>query len=100
MAMRLSVCMFEVSVLSKLPGGLSWFCMGAIFDLSYTHKEIQISTKNKGTSLWNLFLNSRLREFFHGTSIAETCCQLTVTKVDAQSMINWTILGHLMSKFH
>ena len=51
--------------------------------------------KNKGTSLWNFFLNSGVRKFCHGISIVETCYQLSLSKVDAQSMINWAVVGQL-----
>ena len=36
-----------------------------------------------------LFLNS-------GISTDETCYQLSLRKVDAQSVINWTVVGHLV----
>ena len=53
--------------------------------------------QNKGTSLWNFVLNSGLRKFRHGISIVETCYQLTCSsrKVDAQSVINWAVVGQL-----
>ena len=42
--------------------------------------------KNKGTSLW---------KFRHDISIVETFYWLhSSTKVDAQSLINWTVVGH------
>ena len=47
------------------------------------------------TSLCNFFLNFGLRNFRHGISIAETCCQLSSRKVDAQSVINWTVVSQL-----
>ena len=40
--------------------------------------------KNKGTSLWNTFLNSGLRKFCYGILIIEMCYQLRSRKVDAQ----------------
>ena len=48
--------------------------------------------RNKGTSLWNFFLNSRLGKFRHGISIER---QLSSRKVNAQSEINWTVVGQL-----
>ena len=51
--------------------------------------------QNKGTSLWNFVLNSRLRKFRHGISIVEKCCQLSSRKVDAQSVINWAVVGQV-----
>ena len=51
--------------------------------------------QNKGSSLWNFVLNSGLRKFRHGISIVETCYQLSSRKVDAQSVINWTVFGQL-----
>jgi len=38
-----------------------------------------------------LSYNSGLRKFRHGQSIVETCYQLSSTKMDAQSVINWTV---------
>jgi len=38
-------------------------------------------------------LNSGLRKFRHGISIVETCYQLSSRKVDAHSVINWTVVG-------
>ena len=51
--------------------------------------------QNKGTSLWNFVLKSGLRKFRHGISIVETCYQLSSRKVDAQSVINWAVVGQL-----
>jgi len=51
--------------------------------------------QNKGTSLWNFVLNSGLRKFRHGISIVETCYQLSSRKVNAQSVIKWTVVGQL-----
>jgi len=54
-----------------------------------------VISKNKGTSLWNFVLNSGLRKFRHGISIVETCYKLSSRKVDAQSVINWAVVGEL-----
>jgi len=51
--------------------------------------------QNKGTSFWNFVLNSGLKKFRHGISIVETCYQLNSKKVDAQSVINWAVVGQL-----
>jgi len=52
-------------------------------------------SKNKRSSLWNFVQNSRLRKFCLGISIVETCYRLSSTKVDAPSVINWTVIGQL-----
>jgi len=49
----------------------------------------------KGISLWNFVLNSGLRKFCHDTSTVERCYQLSSAKADAQSVINWTVVGQL-----
>ena len=68
----------------------------ASFHPSYTMlKGNLVIFKNKGTSVWNLVLNSWLWKFRHGISIVETCHQLSSRKVDAQSMINWAVVGQL-----
>jgi len=51
--------------------------------------------KNKGTSHWNFVLKSGLRKFRHGISMVETCYQLSSRKVDAQSVIDWAVVGQL-----
>jgi len=67
------------------------------FHPSYTVlKGNSVISKNKGTSLWNFVLNSELRrKFRHGISIVETCYQLSSRKKDAQSVINWAVVGQL-----
>ena len=54
-----------------------------------------VMSKNKGTSLWNYVLNSGFRKCRHGIdrSIVETCYQLSSRKVDAQTVINWAVVG-------
>ena len=70
--------------------------MRACFHPSYTVlKGNSAISKNKGTFLWNSVLNSGLRKFIHGISIVETCYQLSSRKVDAHSVINWTVVGQL-----
>ena len=72
------------------------FGMWASFHPSYTVlKGNSVISKNKGTSLWNFVLNSGLRKFRHGMSIVEMCYQLSSRKVDAQSVMNWAIVGQL-----
>jgi len=68
----------------------------ASFRVSYTELKGNSGIfKNKGTSLWNFHPNSRLRKFCFGISIVEMCYWLSLTEVDTQSMINWTIIGQL-----
>jgi len=70
--------------------------MEASFDQSYTcFKEIEVATKIRLHPSETFFLNSGLRKFRHGISIIETCYQLSSRKVDAQSLINWTVVGQL-----
>ena len=76
------------------------FGMWASFHPSYTAlKGNSVISQNKGTSLWNFVLNSGLRKFRHGIrhgiSIVETCYQLSSRKMDAQSVINWAVVGQL-----
>jgi len=70
------------------------FGMWTSFNLSYTVlKGNTVISKNKGTSLWNFVVKSGLGKFRHGISIVETCYQLSSRKVDAQSVINLTVVG-------
>ena len=59
-------------------------------------KEIQVSAKITVLDfLCNFLLNSEFRKFCHSISIVETCYQLISRKVDAQSVINWAVVGQL-----
>ena len=72
------------------------FGMWASFHPSYiVLEENPVISKNKGTSLWNFVLNFGLSKFLLGISIVETCYQLSSRKVDAQSVINWAVVGQL-----
>jgi len=51
--------------------------------------------KNKGTSLCNFVPNSGLGKLCFGISIVETYYRLSWRKMDAPSVINWTVLGQL-----
>ena len=86
-----SRCSIETAERIRLVFG-TW----ASFHPSYTViKGNSVISKNKGTSLWNSVLNSGLRIFRHGISIVEACYQLSSRKVDAQSVINWAVVGQL-----
>jgi len=99
MALCLSVCLLvclSVCVLSKQLNESSRFLVWELpFTYPITFKGNSDISKNNGTSLWNSVPNSRLRKFRHGISIVETCYRLSSTKVDAQSMKNWTVVGQL-----
>jgi len=43
------------------------------------------------TSLWKFVPKSRLGKFCFGISIVETCYRLCLRKMDAQSVVNWTV---------
>jgi len=59
--------------------------MGASFHLSYTVlKGNSGISSNKGTPLWNFVPN-----------YVDTCYQLSPRKVDAQRVINWTVVDQL-----
>ena len=51
--------------------------------------------KNKGTSVWNFVPKSGLRKVRDGTSVVETYYGLRSTMVDAESVINWTVVDQL-----
>ena len=85
----------QVGVLSETAGRIELvFGMAAFFHLSYTVlKGNSGISKNNDTSLWNFAPNSGLTKFRHGISIVEGCYQLSWRKVDAQSVINWAVVG-------
>jgi len=88
------LCPLHVGVLWKRMDGLIWFLARRLLSTSLIVccKEILISTKRV---LRNVYLNSRLRKVRHGISIVETFYQLSLTKMDAQRVINWTVVGQL-----
>jgi len=70
--------------------------MGASFHLSYMIlKGNSGISKNKGISLWNFVPNSGLKKFCFGIAIVESCYRLISSKVDAESVINLTVVGQL-----
>ena len=91
------VCLPQVGVLSKPLNESSWFLAGELSSSYPTLccREIQVPSKKKGTSLWNFAPNFGLRKFRHSICIAEACYQLRQRKVDAQSVINWAVVGQL-----
>jgi len=106
----MSVCPSQVGVLSKRLNESSWFSACELPSTRPTFKYIVLKrnsvrpiSKNKGTSLWNFALNSGLRKFRHGISIVEMYCYqlrlLSSRKVDAQSVINWAVVGQLSRQY-
>jgi len=92
-----SLCL-SVSVCHK-----SEFCSEHVWTCQPSYTVLKgnlVFSKNKGTSLWNVVLNSGLRKFCHGISIVETCYQLSSRKVDVQSVINWAVVGQLSRKMY
>jgi len=93
MALCLSVCLSVTSRSSiktderiELVSGT-----GASFHPSSSALERKFGyLQNKCTFLWDFVLTPDLR-----ISIVETCYQLSSTKVDTQSVKNWTVVGQL-----
>jgi len=91
-----SVCPSQVGVLSKRLNESSWFWRVSFLPpVLHCVKRKFGYLQKKGSSLWNFVLNHGLRKFRHGISIVEACYQLSSRKVDAQSVINWAIVGQL-----
>ena len=97
-----SVCLSQVGVLSKRIKRIELvFGVGATstFRLSYTNlfkgNMGRPIFKNKGTFLRNFIQNSREKKICFGISIVETCYGLCSRMVDAQSVINCTVVGQL-----
>jgi len=57
------------------------------------YKEIQVPSKIRVLPSGTFSPNSGLRKFRHSMSIVESCYQLSSRKVDAQNVINWTVVG-------
>ena len=70
----------------------------ASFDLSYSlllrNSCIWAYTKIRVLHL-ELFSKLRTQKFRHGILIVEMCYQPSSRKADAQSVINWTVVGQL-----
>jgi len=68
----LSVCRpSPTSIVSKRLDESSWFLACRHFHLPYAvFKEIRVTSKNKGTSIWDFAPHSGLEKFRHGKSIA------------------------------
>jgi len=84
-ALCLSVCPSQV-VLSKWHDRSSWFWRGGF---------VQVSTEIRVLPCGTFIVNYGLRKFRHGISIVETCYHFSSRKVDADSVINWTVVDQL-----
>ena len=94
------VSVSQVGVLSKRLNESSWFLACELPSTRPTLlKGNSVIPQNKGTSLSNFVLKSGLRKFCHGISMVETCYQLSLRKVDAQSVINWAVVGQLSRQY-
>ena len=69
------------------------FSLVVSLDLSYTLYCKEIQLQNEDTFLWNVVLNTNLGKFRPGISIVEIYYHLSSTNMDAQSVINWTVVG-------
>ena len=95
------VCHKSAGVLLKRLNESGWFWAWKLRSSYPTLccKEIRVSPKiSVLPSATLLQPNSGLREFRHGMSVVETCRQqlLSSRKVDAESVINWTVVGQLI----
>jgi len=59
------------------------------------YKEIQVPSKIRVLPSGTLLQILDLEILRHSTSIVEACYQLSWRKVDAHSVINWTVAGQL-----
>jgi len=93
----LSVCLSQVGVLSKRMDGSSWFLACRLHSTSHTLccMKIHVSTKVTVLPSGTLSHTPDFKKFCFGISIVETCYRLSSRKVDAQSVINWTVVGQL-----
>jgi len=94
----LSVCLSQVGVLLKWLDGSSLFLERGLLSTSPTlcFKEIQVSTKIRVLPSVTFFVNSGLKKISPRPIVdRRTCYQLISRKVDAQSVINWTVLCQL-----
>ena len=92
-ALRLSVCLSQVGVLSKWMDGSSWFlaCRLLLTYPTLCCNEIQVSTKMRALSSGTLS-QTQDSEILLRHIDRRTCYQLSSRKVDAQSVIYWTVV--------
>jgi len=95
--LRPSIRPSQVGVLSKQLQESGWFLTRMFLSNSPTLrcKEIRVSLKITILPSRTLPQHSGFRKFRHDRSIVETCYQLSSTKVDAHSVISWTVVGQL-----
>jgi len=100
--LRPSIRPSQVGVLSKQLQESGWFLTRMFLSNSPTLrcKEIRVSLKIMILPSRTLPQHSGFRKFRHDRSIVETCYQLSSTKVDAQSVINWTVVGQLSWQYN
>jgi len=91
------VCPSQVGVLSKRWTNRAGFRHGSFLPpIPHCVKRGNSSISiNKDTSLRNFVPHSGLGQFCFSISIVEMCYRLSSGKVDAQSVINWTVVGQL-----
>ena len=95
-SVRPSVCPSRVGVLSKQLNESSWFWHVSFLPSVLHHVKRQFGyLQNKGTFLSNFVLNSDLENFATAYRSSKPCYQLSSRKVDAQSVINWAVVGQL-----
>ena len=97
LCLSVRVCLSQVGVLSKGMNGLICFLARGLLSTSPVlwFKEICVSTKIRVLTIRNFVPKSGLRKFCFSRSVVETCYRLSSTKVDAQSVINWTVVDQL-----
>ena len=95
LAMILGLCLSQVGV-SKRTNESGWF-----FSTCPTLccKEIQVPSKIRALHSGTLLRTLDLEQFRHGKSIVEVCYQLSSRKVDAQTVINWAVVGQLSRQY-
>jgi len=97
MGLCLCLCLSEVGVLLKRLNESGWFLARELHSTYPTlcYKEIHVPLKIRVLPSGILLQTSGLRKFRNGISIVEGCYQLSSRKVEAQSVINWAVVGQL-----
>ena len=93
MSVRLFVCacLSQVGVLSKRMNESSWFWHGSFLPPILHCVNRKFGYLQIRTFRWIM----DFEKFSFGISIVETCYQLSSRKVDAQSVVNWAVVGQL-----
>jgi len=85
---------YSVETVERFGLVLAWELLSTYHTPCFKEIDVHIPSKIR-VLLGNFAPNSGLRKFCHSISIIEACYQLSSRKVDAHSVINWSVVDQL-----